>query len=333
VPKQARRTLQDVADAAGLSLAATSYALRGTRGSAATIEKVQTLAVELGYHVDPIARALASGRTGTIGISGSLRDLWQQDLSVMLTRALRSAERDATIADADADPAVERRVVERFAAQRVDGAIVSPVDPSAEYWSLLPPSTAVVSLGDALPGRPGSGAVLFDNRHGVTAVMAHLRDLGHRRLALLTPSLPSTPGRPMELLAVEVAAQLGLELLVVAAPASPAQAAGTAALLLSVPDRPTAVFCLSDSLAFGVYRAAADLGLRIPEDVSVAGFDDHQLAVLVAPGLTTMAWDEDAIVAAAVAQLLALDGAGEVPAPVTFRPDLVVRSSTAAPHP
>jgi LacI family transcriptional regulator len=328
VPKQARRTLQDVADAAGLSLAATSYALRGARGSAATIERVQSLAVELGYRVDPIARALASGRTGTVGVSGSLRDLWQQDLSVMLTRALRRADRDATIADADADPAVERRVVERFAEQRVDGALVSPVDPSADYWSALPASTAVVSLGDALPGRPGSGAVLFDNRHGVTTALRHLHDLGHRRLALLTPSLPTTPGRPAERFAVEAAERLGVALLVV--PTPPVRAAEAVAQLLTGPGRPGAVLCLSDSLAFGVYRAAADLGLRVPEDLSVVGFDDHQLAGLLAPGLTTLAWDEDAIVAAAVAQLLALEG-GEVPAPVTFRPELVVRSSTRPP--
>ncbi|MBB2900033.1 LacI family transcriptional regulator [Kineococcus radiotolerans] len=329
MPNRARRTLQDVADAAGLSLAATSYALRGARGSAATIERVQALALELGYRVDPIARALASGRTGTVGISGSLRDLWQQDLSVMLTRALRAVDRDATIADADADPAVERRVVERFAEQRVDGVLVSPVDPSADYWSALPPPTAVVSIGDALPGRPGSGAVLFDNRHGVTTALRHLRDLGHRRVALLTTSLPTTPGRPAELHAVEAAQLLGLDLLVV--PATAARAAAAADGPLTAPDRPTAVLCLSDSLAFGVYRAAADLGLRIPGDLSVVGFDDHQLAALVAPGLTTAAWDEDAVVEAAVAQLLALEGGGEVPAPVTFRPDLVVRSSTGPP--
>ncbi|WP_432564733.1 LacI family DNA-binding transcriptional regulator [Kineococcus sp. SYSU DK003] len=330
MPKDARRTLQDVADAAGLSLAATSYALRGTRGSAATIERVQALAVELGYRVDPIARALASGRTGTVGVSGSLRDLWQQDLSVMLTRALRATDRDATIADADADPQVERRVVERFLAQRVDGVLASPVDPTADYWRLLGPGTAVVSLGDALTSRPGSGAVLFDNRHGVATVLEHLRGLGHRRVALLTASLSSTPGRPAERAAVELAAPLGVELLVVPAPASPAGAAQTAAGVLTRSDRPSAVFCLSDSLAFGVYAAAADLGLRIPDDVSVVGFDDHQLAGLLAPGLTTMAWDEDAIVAAALAQLQALDEAGDAPEPVVFRPELVVRASTRA---
>lgn len=330
MPRSARRTLQDVADAAGLSLAATSYALRGARGSAATIERVQALAGELGYRVDPIARALASGRTGTVGISGSLRDLWQQDLSVMLTRALRAVDRDATIADADADPALEQRVVERFAGQRVDGVLVTPVDPSADYWRTLGPSVAVVSIGDALPGRPGTGTVLFDNRYGVTTALDHLRGLGHRRVALLTPSMPTTPGRPSEVLAVGVAAELGLELDVVPAPASTAQAVQVAARLLGGPDRPTAVFCLSDSLAFGVYRAAADLGLSVPGDVSVVGFDDHQLAALVAPGLTTMAWDEDAIVAAAVERLLALDDGGELLEPARFRPHLVVRGSTRA---
>jgi LacI family transcriptional regulator len=331
--KESRRTLQDVADAAGLSLAATSYALRGARGSAATIERVQALAEELGYRVDPIARALASGRTGTVGVSGSLRDLWQQDLSVMLTRALRRAERHATIADAAADPEVERRVVEQFAAQRVDGVLVSPVDPSADYWRLLEDSVAVVSIGDALPGRPGSGSVLFDNRHGVTTALEHLRSLGHRRVALQTPSLPSTPGRPSQLLAVEVAARLGLELLVVpSGPDAPGEAAEGTVRLLAAADRPSAVLCLSDSLAFGVYRTARGLGLRVPADLSVVGYDDHQLAGLVAPALTTMAWDEDAIVAAAVARLLAiLDHGPQDAEPVSFRPELVVRESTAPP--
>lgn len=322
-----RRTLQDLADAAGLSLAATSYALRGVRGSAATIERVRRLADELGYTVDPIARALASGRTGSVGVSGSLRDLWQQDLSVMLTRVLRRHGRHATIADADADPSQERLIVEQFAAQRVDGALVSPVDPSASYWRLLDDSVAVVAIGDALTGRPGTGSVLFDNRYGVGTALAHLASLGHRRVGVLAPALPSTPGRPAELLAVEAAARLGLDLLAVPAPAATAAAVAVVAELLSDPGRPTGVFCLSDSLAFAVYRAALDVGVRIPGDLSVIGYDDHQMAALVSPGLTTMAWDEDAIVEAAVGQLLGLLD-GHPPSAPVFRPELVVRAST-----
>jgi DNA-binding LacI/PurR family transcriptional regulator len=322
--QQRRRTLQDVATAAGLSLAATSYALRGKRGSPATIQRVRELAEELGYTVDPIARALASGRTGSVGVSGSLRDLWQQDLSVLLTRALRRRGTYATIADADADPRQERLIVEQFAAQRVDGALVSPVDPSADYWKLLGPEVAVVAIGDALTGRPESGSVLFDNRYGVHTALAHLAGLGHRRIGLLAPALPSTPGRPAQLLAAEVATRLGVALRAVSAPAATTDAVEVAAGLLAGPDRPSAVFCLSDSLAFAVYRAAREAGLRVPGDLSVVGYDDHQMAVLVEPGLTTMAWDEDAIVEAAVAQL-----EGPVPGP-PFRPELIVRGSTAA---
>ncbi|GAA2709079.1 LacI family DNA-binding transcriptional regulator [Actinoplanes palleronii] len=320
---QSRRTLQDLATAAGLSLAATSYALRGVRGSPATIDRVRALATELGYTVDPIARALASGRTGSVGVSGSLRDLWQQDLSVMLTRALRHRGRYATIADADADPEQERLIVEQFAAQRVDGALVSPVDPAADYWRLLGPDVAVVSIGDALIARPGSGSVLFDNAYGVHTALAHLTALGHQRIGLLAPSLPTTPGRPAEVLAGEVAAGLGIELSVVAAPAATTDAVTVVAAMLAGSDRPTAVFCLTDSLAFAVYRAAREAGLRIPADLSVVGYDDHQLAALVDPGLTTMAWDEDAIVEAAVAQL---DKPADAP---MFRPELIVRSSTS----
>jgi DNA-binding LacI/PurR family transcriptional regulator len=108
------------------------------------------------------------------------------------------------------------------------------------------------------------------------------------------------------------------------------EAVAVATALLADPGRPTGVFCLSDSLAFAVYRAARGMGLRIPEDLSVIGYDDHQLAVLVTPGLTTLAWDEDAIVEAAVGQLTGLlEGSpGEVP---PFRPELIVRGSTTAP--
>ncbi|MBB2943786.1 LacI family transcriptional regulator [Actinoplanes lutulentus] len=325
-----RRTLQDLADAAGLSLAATSYALRGVRGSPGTIRRVRQLADELGYTVDPIARALASGRTGSVGVSGSLRDLWQQDLSVMLTQALRRRGRYATIADADADPSQERLIVEQFVAQRVDGAVVSPVDPSAAYWRLLDPAVAVVAIGDALTSRPGTGSVLFDNRWGVQTALAHLASLGHRRVGLLAPALPSTPGRPAEVLAVEVAATLGLKLVPFSAPAATNAAVTVAAGLLSDPNQVTAVFCLSDSLAFAVYQAARDLGVQVPAELSVIGYDDHQLAALVNPGLTTMAWDEDAIVEAAVSQLVGLLE-DEPPQTPVFRPELILRASTTHP--
>jgi LacI family transcriptional regulator len=75
--------------------------------------------------------------------------------------------------------------------------------------------------------------------------------------------------------------------------------------VLSETDRPTALFCFADSIAYGAYAAARELGLRIPEDVSVAGYDDHPMSALLTPALTTMDWNVDGIVRAAVRLILA----------------------------
>ena len=117
---------------------------------------------------------------------------------------------------------------------------------------------------------------------------------------------------------------MGLSIAVASSESSVAGAAEAAASLLTRRARPTALLCLSDSLAFGAYRAARSLGLSIPEDVSILGFDDSELAPLVSPELTTFGWDESAIVAAAIQSVVNDD----VPASVSFRPDFLVRGST-----
>ena len=327
-----RPTLQDVADAAGLSKAATSYALRGLRGSEETRAKVRDIAEELGYSADPIARALANGRTSSVAIVGSLRDMWQQGLTVMLARALREQNLSAYIADVDASPEREQAVLASFAAERIDTILTLPVDPSAGYWAELPSETRVVSIGDALTARPDSGCVLFDNEYGVGTALEHLAGLGHRSIGVLTPSLPSTPGRPAELLASSLGAANKLQITMASSPTSVAGAAEAATRLLTGDSRPTALFCQSDSVAFGAYRAARALGLSIPHDLSILGYDDSELASLVDPQLSTFGWDEEAIVDAAV------NGLGDPhtmwePTRTTFRPEFIARDSTAGPAP
>ncbi len=324
---EGRVTLQDVADEAGLSKAATSYALRGLKGSAHTQERVRGVAERLGYTANPAAQALAAGRSGSIGVCGSLRDLWQQELTVRVAGRLRAAGFSSAIADADADPEQERDLVQRMAATHVDGVVALVTDPSAQWWRDLPASFVVVSVGDVLTHRPSASSVVFDNVHGVRTALEHLAGLGHRRIGLLTTTLPSTPGRPAETLAQAFAADHGLDLSVVCVPPSARGASSPAHDQLARPDRPTALFCLSDSIAFGAYRAAAELGLSVPEDVSILGYDDHDLADLVAPPLTTFGWDEDAIVATAIDLLI--DGLdGQDVARAEFRPEFIDRAST-----
>src|SRR3954466_11421385 len=128
--RRKRATIREVAEATGLSPAAVSYPLRGIQTSEETQERVRRAAAELGYEAHPIARALASGRTGMIGLlCGSLEDLWQQSLAVGIGRALRDKDRYALILDAAGNPARERTMALQLRDQRVDALIVQPVDP------------------------------------------------------------------------------------------------------------------------------------------------------------------------------------------------------------
>ncbi|TMR25450.1 LacI family transcriptional regulator [Nonomuraea turkmeniaca] len=303
-----RATIREVAQATGLSPAAVSYALRGLQVSEETMERVRAAAAELGYEADPIARALASGRTGMIGLlCGSLEDLWQQSLAVGISRGLREKDRYALILDAVGDPARERALALQLRDQRVDGMIVQPLDPSAAFWKELGESLPVVAIGDSLAGT--AGEVIFDNRLGVTLALEHLRALGHRRIAVLTPTRASTPDRPADVHVTAEADRLGLDIGVTTALHGLAAATAAARDILAE-DKPSAVFCFADSIAYGVYAAAQELGLSIPGDVSVMGYDAHPMSGLLTPGLTTVDWDIDGIVRAGVRLIsAAADGA------------------------
>ena len=120
-----RVTLRDVASETGLSTAAVSYALRGLQVPPATQQRVREVADRMGYQVDPIARALASGRTGTVGVlCGALDDIWQQNVAAALGRSLLGSGRHALMVDASNDPALEAVLADQLVSQRVDALIV-----------------------------------------------------------------------------------------------------------------------------------------------------------------------------------------------------------------
>jgi DNA-binding LacI/PurR family transcriptional regulator len=331
--RRKRATIREVAQATGLSPAAVSYALRGIQTSEETQERVRAAAEELGYEAHPIARALASGRTGMVGLlCGSLEDYWQQSLAVGIGRALLAKDRYALLVDAGSDPARELSLARQLRDQRVDGLIVQSLDPSAELWAELAETVPVVSIGDALRGGHSQGEVVFDNRQGVTLALEHLHGLGHRRIAVLTPSRPSTPDRPAERVVADVCRSLDMEATVVNSRHSIEDAERAAAELLGSEPRPTALFCLSDSIACGVYAAASAQELEVPSDLSVAGYDGHPIAGVVTPPLTTVEWGM-ADVATAAAGLLAAAVAGRPKSRTRVRvaPELVTRASTAVP--
>jgi LacI family transcriptional regulator len=334
VATRKRVTIKDVAAATGLSPAAVSYAMRGVQTSPETQERVRQAAEELGYTGNAVARALARGRTGLVGVlSGSLQDLGEQRFVETLGRQLGHHDLHMVVVDAGGEPDRERMLARQLADQLVDGLVISPLDPSDASWAEIGEVLPIVTVGDALAG-PTVGEVLFDNRTGVGMVLEHLHALGHRQIAVLTPSRPSTPDRPAERVVAEKCAALGLEATVVNTRHSIEEATEAAAALLADDPRPTAVFCLSDSIACGVYAAAASRGLEIPRDLSVAGYDDHPIARVVSPQLTSVDWGLSDV-ATAASGLLAAAVAGRprarARARVRVAPALVERASTAPP--
>ncbi|MEU2789293.1 LacI family DNA-binding transcriptional regulator [Streptomyces sp. NPDC007100] len=285
-----RTTLREVAEATGLSTAAVSYALRGTHVSKETEERVRKAAAELGYEADPIARALAGGRTSMVGVlAGDLQDLWQQQLMAAIGRELLAGDRYALILDAGGDPQRELALAKQLHDQRVDGLLVSPVDPSAAGWAKIAEAVPVVSVGDSLRRARTAGEVLFDNRAGIDAVLEYLVGLGHRRVTVLTPTGPSTPDRPADVYVREAAGRLGIAAEVLPCAQELGEATAVARRVLGGA-APTAVFCFSDSIAYGVYAAAAEASLAVGRDVSVVGFDDHPVSRVLTPPLTTLDW-------------------------------------------
>jgi DNA-binding LacI/PurR family transcriptional regulator len=328
-----RTTIRELADYTGLSPAAVSYALRGMRVSAATEERVRAAAEELGYEADPIARALAGGATGVVGLLvGSLADFWTQELVRAVQRALYDAERSTVVADADGEPARELELAQRLVDQRVDGLIVVPIGPASGGWAAIARQLPIVTIGDALPGVAPAGEVVFDNDLGVQQTLQHLSGLGHRRITVLSWAVETSPDRAAERAVARSAAALGVDCRLVACAYSLNGSRPLAVELLEGEDRPTAVLCLSDSIAYGVYAACAELGLSIPGDVSVAGFGDHPISRLLAPPLTSTFWDVEQAAERATGFLLqAIQADGpqatlrEVIAPV-----LAARASTTA---
>ncbi len=326
-----RTTIRELAEFTGLSPAAVSYALRGKQVSAETERRVREAAEELGYEADPIARALAGGSTAVVGLLvGSLSDFWNQELVRAVQRELYGAARSTLVADADGEPELELELAQRLVDQRVDGLVVVPIGPASGSWASIARQVATVTVGDALPGVAPAGEVVFDNERGVQQSLRHLGELGHRRVTVLSWAVESSPDREAERAVVASAATLGLDCRVVPCAYSLNGSRPLAIELLASEDRPAAILCMSDSIAYGVYAACAELKLSIPGDVAVAGFGDHPISGLLSPPLTSTIWDVEQVAERATEFLLtaiAADGPQatlrEVVAPV-----LVVRAST-----
>jgi LacI family transcriptional regulator len=314
-PERKRATLRELSQITGLSPAGVSYALRGQRVSAETEARVRKEAERIGFRSDPIARALRGGRTELVGVvGGSLAAHWHQQFVWNLQRSLRRHGLRVVLADAGGDHLEELALAADLAARRVDGLIVLPIDPAGAGWRPIVEGTPTVSVNASL--QAPAGAIRFDAHRGIELALEHLAALGHRRILVLGGGPHAVPRRPGV-----VRRRCGFS-------SGEARAAVLPRLRSATP--PSAVFALSDSIAYGVYEACRELGIEVPAQLSVAGFDDNPISRLLDPALTAVGWDT-AGAATAAADMLAAAIEGEPGGEVVIEPRLWVRASTAAP--
>ena len=355
-----RVTLQTVADKVGVSRMTVSNAFsRPDQLSTALREKVLAAAAELGYvGPDPAARALARGTAGAIGVlmTDSLDFAFSDEVATGFLAAVAGELAPSGLAmtlltSGVRDGHVPARDVP------MDGALVYSCgfDSSAVDW-LIRRGLPLVFVDQApVPGIP---SVNVDDRGGARAAAQHLIGLGHRRIGLVDSGHTENAALVAAAAAGELhvshqrmlgwseaLAAAGLEPVLTREAVPPAgeaerpEDADARAIreLLELPDRPTAVLCFSDVMAYRVVRTAEELGLRVPEDLSVVGFDDSPLARRMRPALTTVRQDvagkgREATTALTAAIEAARMGKKSSRAKRVVLPtELVVRDSTAPP--
>jgi DNA-binding LacI/PurR family transcriptional regulator len=331
--KSSPPSLRDIAKRAGVSVNTVSRALTGKPDvNAETRARVQALAQELGYMPNLLARSLLRGRSSLVGlVVTDCTNPFYSGLIRATESALSRKGYGMLLATSNEDSSKEDRALTILQEHRVDGIMLTAVDVGAEHVRrLLSGRIPVVLLGRRHRAYKGP-FVGTDNVGGAVRMVSHLIDQGHERIAHVARGDTATSAG--ERLAgyrnALAAAGLAREELVFAAPPTIEGGQAGAEWLLRLSPAPTAVFTYNDSQAIGLMQALQRAGKRVPQDYSVAGFDDIQVSQLISPALTTVAQPVDEIGIRGASILMGLIDGTPAPTPALLQPELVVRQSTA----
>lgn len=332
-------TIWDVARLAQVSKSTVSRVLNGDPGVApGTAKRVLEAAQTLRYRPNQVARSLVKRQTSTLGliIPDQRNPFYAQASWVAENEAYRRGY-SVIVGNSDNNPAKEKSYLQLLDARQVDGMLliggVQDASTIVRHASLSSTPMVLVDreVGNAFP----LPAVTLDNIGGGRRMTEFLLELGHRRIAFVTSEYTAAERdrrigyeRALEAAGLPVDPHLVIRLEEDAwkeGCLEPLEA------LLRQSRRPTAIFASNDLKALCVYRLAHRLGLSIPDDVSVVGYDDIEVADLVQPPLTTMAQPIEAMVRAATRALIDLiEGSESSETPAPFTAELRIRASATA---
>ena len=323
--------MRDVAERVGLSRQLVSIVLRGAPGASdASRERVPAAARELGYHPDDSARMLRRKRSGQIGVLFTMRQPFEVDLVDALHR--HAAARGYTLAlGAIGAAQSQREALDALMRQRIETLVVLGAEGGAERFDGLPTGVPALLLGGPIASGPHD-SVRVENERGIALAVDHLTALGHRRIAYLGPrSGPNAAER----LAGYLEAMRRHELEPEVVPSDSTEEGGHGAalrLLERGADRPTALACINDHCAIGALQTLVRAGIRVPDDLSIVGFDDSTAAALPFIELTSVRPDPDRMAELAIDTVRARLADPTAPAAIRrVTPTLTLRGSTAVP--
>jgi LacI family transcriptional regulator len=326
--------LSEVAKIAGVSPITASRAIRGVGYvSEAARERIMAAAAQLNYTPDMLARRMRGDKSNLIGVFvNNYGSLVLHEITRMISAEARERGYDILLFNAERFDSPARAGTVEMLAKLCDGLLLVMPNGADRYLEALEQHRvpAVLVNFDARP--IALPVVAIENRIGARAAVEHLLGLGHRRIAFIagTPHTGQSGERELGYQDALRAAGIPLDPALVVEGAF-AQAPGNAAAqrLLALPHPPTAIFAANDEMAYGAIDAVHSRGLRVPQDVSVIGFDDIPLSSHVFPPLTTMRQPLAALAARAVGDVVALiQGGDAVPARSAFPMELVIRQST-----
>jgi LacI family transcriptional regulator len=331
-----RITIEEVARLAGVSTATVSRVLsRPEVVRDQTREQVMTAITQLDYQPDAAARALASGRTHTVGCVIPTLDhaIFARSTQAMQT-TLAQAGYQLLVASHEYDPVTEFELVRALQQRGVDSLVLVGTDHAPRLWKALSdwrkPTLLTWSCDPRLP------SLGFDNEGAARLAATHLLNLGHQRIGVISGFTAHNDRARSRIDGMRKSlTQAGLSLpdSLVTEQAFNLEG-GRLGLrqLMCLKQKPTAIFCGNDLLAVGALLEAQRMGLHVPSELSICGIDNLEIAEAINPGLTTVSLPtQDLGRLAAKSMLSAISG--EVIAAQSLLPfELVIRGSTASPH-
>lgn len=339
-----RTTLRDVAERSGFSITTVSHVLNdvpGKRIPDSTRERVRTAAAELAYTPNRLAQGLRLQRSNTLGFVNDQIATSPHAGQTILGAQDAAAEHGSLLLmmTTGNDPDLESREIQALLDRQVDGIVYA-----AEYHRLLTPPEVLGAvpavLLDARATTDGFSSVVPDEVGGAMTAVKELTDHGHHRIGFVH-NIMDIPASRLRLEGFKKALKLARrpyhKALVVEDLSEAPGGFRAASVLLDRPaeTRPTAIFCFNDRMAMGAYQAAAEHGLRIPEDLSIVGFDDQEIiSASLRPGLTTVALPHYQMGRWAVTTLLrSIDADGKEPPRSEALPCPLVRRASVGPPP